>query len=115
MNLNEGMPEKAASLRRAVEHGVLNGKRNMIVDLDVLDELFRGEIPVGGNQFTPNRVNELLYEVKGQMVDFRQALKAASADMHHPSDRLCETCQRATKALGEPFGCYAWQAKRKAP
>lgn len=35
------LSEKAHSLRRAVSFGLENGKRNVIADLDVLDELFR--------------------------------------------------------------------------
>lgn len=44
----------------------------------------------------------------------RTALRAISADMHNTSMRPCPTCEPITKVLGEPFGCYAYQAKYKA-
>ena len=40
------------------------------------------------------------------------ALRALSSDMHQRSDRPCPTCRPITLLLGEPFGCYAYQAKR---
>jgi hypothetical protein len=66
---SEELREKANGLRRAVQYGVENGKKNIIVDLDVLTALFRGEIPVGGNEFAPEDVSSLLYDVKGQRND----------------------------------------------
>lgn len=63
---SEELREKANGLRRAVQYGVENGKKNIIADLDVLTALFRGEIPVGGNEFAPEDVNERLYAVKAQ-------------------------------------------------
>jgi hypothetical protein len=64
--LSSTLQDKAQSLRNAVSFGKENGKLNLIVDLDLLDEIFRGNVPVGGNQYPPEVVNEKLYEVKGQ-------------------------------------------------
>lgn len=61
-----GLLSKAQSLRNAVAFGKENGKRNLIVDLDLLDEIFRGNVPVGGNQYPPEDVNAKLYEMKAQ-------------------------------------------------
>ncbi len=44
--------------------------------------------------------------------DLLSALRALSSDMHQRSDRPCPTCRPITLLLGEPFGCYAYQAKR---
>jgi hypothetical protein len=46
--------ERAESLKHAVDYGPTNGKRNMIVDLDLLDALLRGKIPVGNNAAKTN-------------------------------------------------------------
>lgn len=40
------------------------------------------------------------------------ALRALSSDMHQRSDRPCPTCRPISLLMGEPFGCYAYQAKR---
>lgn len=56
--------ERARSLRNAVEYGKTNGKRNLIVDIDLLDLILRGEIPVGGNELPPEEVTKRLYQVK---------------------------------------------------
>lgn len=44
--------------------------------------------------------------------DLKAAVKDASVDMHHPSMRECPTCRPISVALREPWGCYAYQAKR---
>ncbi|MGD2065597.1 MAG: hypothetical protein PVI43_00320 [Candidatus Bathyarchaeota archaeon] len=41
-----------------------------------------------------------------------EAIKVLSVDMHTVSTRPCSTCKAMSEALGEPFGCYAYQAKR---
>ena len=83
---SEELREKANGLRRAVQYGVENGKKNIIADLDVLTALFRGEIPVGGNEFAPEDVSALLYDVKGQRND--------EAWMHAACLTIAETGQR---------------------
>lgn len=60
------LKDKVDGLRRAVAFGKENGKRNLIVDLDLLDEILRGNVPVGGNQYPPEDVNAKLYEIKAQ-------------------------------------------------
>ena len=83
---SEELREKANGLRRAVQYGVANGKKNIIADLDVLTALFRGEIPVGGNEFAPKDVSALLYDVKGQRND--------EAWMHAACLTIAETGQK---------------------
>ncbi len=83
---SEELREKANGLRRAVQYGVENGKKNIIADLDVLTALFRGEIPVGGNEFAPEDVSALLYDVKGQHYD--------EAWMHAACLTIAETGER---------------------
>lgn len=46
--------------------------------------------------------------------ELRDALQQVSGDMHNTSRRPCATCRAATKALGAPFGCYAFQERLKA-
>lgn len=41
----------------------------------------------------------------------RAALERVSRDMHNTSMRPCGTCREVTEALGEPFGCLAYQAR----
>jgi hypothetical protein len=43
------------------------------------------------------------------------ALRALSSDMHDHSMRPCETCRRISTIMREPFGCYAYQARRGQP
>ena len=59
------MIERADSLRRAVRYGLDNGKTNMIAELDILDALLSGNVPVGNNVLPPEEVTRLLYELKG--------------------------------------------------
>lgn len=63
---DKAIRERGESLRRAVSFGLQSGKQNMIVELDLLDEIFRGNVPVGGNEKPPEDVNAMLYEVKRQ-------------------------------------------------
>ena len=58
------VPDRLLSLRRAVEYGKADGKANLIVNLDLLDLLLRGELPVGGNELPPEEVTKRLYEIK---------------------------------------------------
>ena len=39
-------------------------------------------------------------------------LRPLSSDMHQRSDRPCPTCRPISLLMGEPFGYYAYQAKR---
>lgn len=43
------------------------------------------------------------------------ALHAVSQDMHNTSLRPCATCGNVSKALGEPFGCVAFQERHRDP
>lgn len=61
--------DRVRSLRNAVEYGKANGKRNLIVDLDLLDLILRGEVPVGGNELPPEEVTKRLYETKNKLQD----------------------------------------------
>jgi hypothetical protein len=61
--------ERIDKLRRAMQYGIENGKKNMIVDLDLLSELLSGRIPVGNNELPPEDVTALLYDVKKQRDD----------------------------------------------
>jgi hypothetical protein len=58
--------DKAKTLRNVVAYGREIGNRNLVVDLDILDELFRGNIPVGGNEYPPEEVTAKLYDIKAQ-------------------------------------------------
>jgi hypothetical protein len=40
------------------------------------------------------------------------AIAELSVDMHQVSSRPCPTCRKMSKAIGRPFGCYAYRAKR---
>lgn len=60
------LKEKADRLKRAVSYGKENGKRSLVVNLDLLDEILRGNVPVGGNRYPPEEVNAKLYEIKAQ-------------------------------------------------
>lgn len=78
--------ERSASLRLAVQYGLTNGKKNMVVDLDLLDLILRGEVPVGGNELPPEDVTARLYEVKKQRQD--------EAWMHAACLTIAETGQK---------------------
>ncbi len=54
------MRMKYESLRRAVEYGVQNGKKNMIVDLDVLVNLFKSHDTLIEMFKWQSEINELL-------------------------------------------------------
>ena len=43
-----------------------------------------------------------------------EAFNAISADMHAASTRPCPTCRLVTNVIGLPFGCYEFQARKKA-
>ena len=73
--------ERGQSLRLAVEYGKTNGKKTLIVELDLLDEIFRGNVPVGGNEKPPEDVNALMYEMKGQRDKLLHACWLALSDM----------------------------------
>lgn len=45
----------------------------------------------------------------------RAVLDMWSNDMHQHSSRPCETCRVATKVMGKPMGCYAYQALFNRP
>lgn len=45
---------------------------------------------------------------------FMEAFKAISLDMHGASTRPCPTCRLVTNVIGRPFGCYEFQASKKA-
>jgi hypothetical protein len=74
-----------------------------------------------GVQEAKQRILERLDGLEATMVDLirgavlYEAVKLVSKDMHQVSNRPCPTCQAVTNALGEPFGCYAYQAKRVKP
>jgi hypothetical protein len=59
--------EKAAKLRHAVEHRPPGGNKYTLVEVDVLDAIFRGEVPVGGNEFSPNKLTDLIYDLKAKL------------------------------------------------
>ena len=40
-------------------------------------------------------------------------LTLVSKDMHTVSSRPCETCRKISDVLEAPFGCYAYQEKRR--
>ena len=65
---------RAVSLKGAVAYGLENGKRNMIVDLDLLSEILAGHIPVGNNELPPEDVTALLYDVKVERDRLRAAM-----------------------------------------
>jgi hypothetical protein len=48
-------------------------------------------------------------EEAGESVELRAALRLVSNDMHNTSTRPCNTCRQVGRALGQPFGCYAYQ------
>jgi hypothetical protein len=48
-------------------------------------------------------------------IALRRAVLNASVDMHHASDRPCGTCEAVSKALREPWGCYAYHKRRGQP
>lgn len=43
----------------------------------------------------------------------KAALRLVGRDMHNTSNRPCATCRKVSEVLGEPFGCYAYQAGLK--
>jgi len=45
---------------------------------------------------------------------FMEAFIAISEDMHPAGSRPCSTCRLVTNVIGQPFGCYAYQARKKA-
>ena len=49
----------------------------------------------------------------GRSALLEAALDVVSKDMHSVSSRPCETCRFVSNALGQPFGCYAFQDKKK--
>ncbi len=60
---------------------------------------------------------EIEIEKRGMAYDIhklREAAKLLSTDMHYASMRPCRSCKAMTDALGEPYGCYAYQNRRKA-
>lgn len=59
--------ERRDRLRRSVENAIAEKQDGQFVaDLFLLRDLLRGEVPVGGNQYPPEKVNEMPYEVKRQ-------------------------------------------------
>lgn len=61
------LAERGQELRRKVHaRKEAGGNKFTLVEVDLLDEIFRGNVPVGGNQFPPETVNEMLYTMKAQ-------------------------------------------------
>jgi len=50
--------------------------------------------------------------LEAENAELKAAIMEMSIDMHHPSMRPCGTCRKITELVGEPFGCYAWQARK---
>ena len=94
-----GMKVRAVSLRGAVEYGLANGKRNMIVDLDLLSEILIGHVPVGNNQFPPEDVTALLYQVKEER-DRLQAMTCDTPNRRNFSDELTCLLNKYSKENG---------------
>lgn len=46
------------------------------------------------------------------LTKLKTALRDVSQDMHQTSTRPCGTCAAVTKALGESFGCVAYQREQ---
>ena len=72
------VPDRLLSLRRAVEYGLREGKHTLIVNLELLDLLLRGELPVGGNELPPEEVTKRLYETKKKLADTTRELGFAN-------------------------------------
>lgn len=50
-------------------------------------------------------------QITGERDQLRVALRDVSQDMHISGIRPCGTCAAVTRALGEAFGCVAYQAR----
>ncbi|KKL19139.1 hypothetical protein LCGC14_2468450 [marine sediment metagenome] len=48
------------------------------------------------------------------LVIARAALNLFAVDQHRWSDRPCPTCRQITAMIGEPWGCYAYQLRKKS-
>ena len=62
-------------------------------------------------------VHDLLRHAAAQAArieELEKALSAISNDMHQVSTRPCGTCEKCSKAMGSPFGCYMVQARMAA-
>ena len=60
------------------------------------------------------RLDRIATEIERRRDYWTNLLDLVSADMHTVSTRPCPTCRTLSKAIGKPFGCYAYQAKLKA-
>lgn len=65
---------RGENLKHAVAFGLKNGKKNMIVDLDVLSVILRGHVPVGNNELPPEVLTERLYAVKAERDNAKRLL-----------------------------------------
>jgi hypothetical protein len=92
------VPDRLLSLRRAVEYGLREGKQTLIVNLELLDLLLRGELPVGGNELPPEEVTRRLYEVKKKLDDTTRELGFANV-----RGDQAEALLAALKALGKKW------------
>lgn len=63
------VPDRLLALRRSVEYGKEKKCGTIVVNLELLDLLLRGELPVGGNELPPEEVTKRLYEVKAKCQD----------------------------------------------
>jgi UDP-N-acetylglucosamine transferase subunit ALG13 len=98
-------------VKKVIENATADAKRAGVYALEVIEAIDRhhGQV-VERLEAIQDSIN-----VSPKDVVLREALKLVSADMHCASSRPCSTCQTVSAALGEPFGCLAFQAKRVRP
>lgn len=99
------VPDRLLSLRRAVEYGLREGKQTLIVNLELLDLLLRGELPVGGNELPPEEVTRRLYEIKAERDTLQRKLGETTRELGLANVRgdQAEALLAALKALGKKW------------
>lgn len=63
------------------------------------------------------RIEKKIDELRGDFLPKATVIamfRVAFQDSHSPSDRSCETCRTITTFLGQPYGCYEYQQRKRA-
>lgn len=59
------------------------------------------------------KLDEVLELLRSRPSIAVEAIKLLNGDGHQWSTRPCQTCLAITNAIGEPFGCYYYQKKKR--
>lgn len=100
------MNDRVESLRKAVQFGIENGKKNLIVEIDVLNAMFHLGIPSEIEQYDPMKYlieanrDEILRKHEEAVRRIQRCLKRCEYDL---ADKVIEALWKF-----HPMHCESW-------